>query len=430
MKTEAGARITEWGAAWIIRLRWVAVAGILAAPPIAGALGVELPALRFLMLASVVAGYNALLWRWSQKGRALPELVIHVQIVGDLLALTWLFHLSGLSGGAANPLLAMYAFHVVISAIVLSRAASFSYAGLAIALGALLALDGAGQAQIFGRLRSVPLVLAAQAAVLLILAHLASVVGDVLRRREASLVELNRNLAEQDRRKSQYVLMLGHGMLLRLQDIERALTTASEELPRDLPEATRGMLARVRQWVAGLRALVQDVVDLSRIRAASPPPKTVVYLPRLIYAGVADLQPQARENRVSIAVEVPPQVPPVEGDAAALSQALDNLLRNAISYSRPGGTVRASLRESDGTLELLVEDQGIGISAGDLPNIFEEFYRSESAREVEASGTGLGLAIVKYVVEQHGGQVRVESEEGKGSRFTLRLPALGSAGRR
>ena len=423
MKTETGALVTEWGVAWMVRLRWVAVAGILAAPPLAGALGVKLPALRFLMLGAAVAGYNALLRRWSRHGRALPELVIHVQILADLLALTWLFHLSG---GVTNPLLPMYGFHVVISAIVLSRAASFSYAGLAIALGAVLALGEKSSVQVFDRPPATAFVLAAQAAVLIILAYLASVVGDVLRRRETSLIELNRSLAEQDRRKSQYVLMLGHGMLLRLQDIERALTTASAELPGDLPEATRGMLARVRQWVAGLRALVQDVVDLSRIRAASAPVKTVVYLPRLIYAGVAELQAQAREKEVSLAVEVPPEVPPVQGDASALSQALDNLLRNAITYSRPGSTVRVSLRESDGTLELTVEDQGIGIPSRDIPHVFEEFYRSERAREVEASGTGLGLAIVKYVIEQHGGEVRVDSEEGKGSRFTLRLAALGS----
>jgi len=425
MKTEAGARVTEWGAAWLIRLRWIAVAGILAAPAVARALGVGLPVMRLLALATVVASYNGVLWRWSRQGRALPEAVIHVQIVADLLALSWLFHVSG---GVANPLLPMYGFHVVISAIVLSRAASFSYAGLGITLATILALEGASQAEVFDRPSSVPLVLAAQATVLLILAHLASVVGDVLRRREASLIELNRNLAEQDRRKSQYVLMLGHGMLLRLQDIERALATASEELPRDLPDATRGMLARVRQWVAGLRALVQDVVDLSRIRASSAPDMTLVYLPRLIYAGVAELQPQALEKKVSLAVEVPPEVPPVQGNASALSQALDNLLRNAITYSRPGGTVRVGLRERDGTIELMVEDQGIGISAGDISNIFEEFYRSERAREVETSGTGLGLAIVKYVVEQHRGEVRVESEEGRGSRFTLRLPALGSRG--
>lgn len=422
MRTEAGARVTEWGVAWLIRLRWIAVAGILAAPAVAWALGLRLATLRFLVLAAVVASYNALLWRWSRQGRAVPELLIHTQIVADVLALTWLFHLSG---GVENPLLPMYGFHVVISAIVLSRAASFLYAGVAVALAALLAASETNGVEVIDRPSSVPFVLAAQATVLFILAYLASVIGDVLRRREASLVELNRSLAEQDRRKSQYVLMLGHSMLLRLQDIERALTTASEELPRDLPDSPRGMLARARQWLSGLRALVQDVVDLSRIRATAAPAMSVVYLPRLIYQGVAELQLQAREKNVSFDVEVPPQVPPLNGNAPGLAQALDNLLRNAITYSRPGGTVRVSLAEKDGALELAVADEGIGIAARDLPHIFEEFYRAERAREVEASGTGLGLAIVKYVVEQHRGEVRVESEEGKGSRFTMRLTALG-----
>jgi signal transduction histidine kinase len=425
MKTEVGARVAEWGLAWMIRVRWIAAAGILAAPAAAGALDLRLPLVRFAVLAAVVAGFNALLWRWTRRGPAVPELPIHAQIVADLLALTWLFHLAG---GVGNPLLSMYAFHVVIAGILLSRAASFLYAGLAVGLVSLLARVNLAP-EVFERPRSVLVVVLAQAAVFLIIAYLASLIGEVLRRREASLVELNQSLAEQDRRKSQYVLMLGHSMLLRLQDIERALTTVGEELPRDLPESPKGLLARARQWLAGLRALVQDVVDLSRMRASPVPARSLVYLPRLVYKGVAELEPQAREKNVAFAVEMPPQVLPISGNAAGLSQALDNLLRNAITYSRAGGTVRVSLIESDGWIELAVEDEGIGISSADQAHIFEEFYRAGRAREVEASGTGLGLAIVKYVAEQHGGEVRVSSEEGKGSRFTLRLPGLGPASR-
>src|SRR5262249_42425872 len=112
----------------------------------------------------------------------------------------------------------------------------------------------------------------------------------------------------------------------------------------------------------------------------------------------------------------------IEGDCARIKQVLVNLLDNAIKYTPEGGAVSARARAEDHQAVLLVEDNGLGIPGEALPYVFERFYRVDKARSRRMGGTGLGLAIVKSIVTAHGGQVTVESDEGKGSRFRVTLP--------
>ena len=102
--------------------------------------------------------------------------------------------------------------------------------------------------------------------------------------------------------------------------------------------------------------------------------------------------------------------------------AVGNLVANAVSYSSPGSSVLVSARANDGSVDISVTDQGIGIPASDIDRIFERFYRVDPARHRSTGGTGLGLSIVKHVAATHGGEVRVWSVEGQGSTFTLTLP--------
>jgi len=112
----------------------------------------------------------------------------------------------------------------------------------------------------------------------------------------------------------------------------------------------------------------------------------------------------------------------VRGDRRQLVSALGNLLENACKYSDPGSTVSVTSMADGKWVEIAVRDQGIGIPASDLERVFERFYRVDRARSRETGGTGLGLAIVRHVAGNHRGEVRVESREGEGSVFTLRLP--------
>ncbi|MBZ5601661.1 MAG: PAS domain-containing protein [Acidobacteriia bacterium] len=113
----------------------------------------------------------------------------------------------------------------------------------------------------------------------------------------------------------------------------------------------------------------------------------------------------------------------VRGTRLRLEQALLNLMANAIKFNRPGGEVRVSAVESDGQVQIRIADTGVGIPSEDVPRIFERFYRVDKARSRQVGGTGLGLSIVKHVLERMNGQIRVESQLGRGSTFTLQLPA-------
>jgi two-component system phosphate regulon sensor histidine kinase PhoR len=106
-----------------------------------------------------------------------------------------------------------------------------------------------------------------------------------------------------------------------------------------------------------------------------------------------------------------------------LEQALTNLLANAVKFNRPGGEVRASAMREDNSVRVAVADTGIGIPSQELSRIFERFYRVDKARSRQVGGTGLGLSIVKHVTEAMGGSIEVSSQLGKGSTFTITLPA-------
>ena len=114
----------------------------------------------------------------------------------------------------------------------------------------------------------------------------------------------------------------------------------------------------------------------------------------------------------------------VLGNDLRLRQVISNLLGNAIKYTTEEGEINLAVCLEDSSVLLSVEDNGIGIPAGDLPYIFDKFYRVESDETIDIQGTGLGLSICKSVVEKHGGRIGVESAVGTGSVFQVALPAL------
>jgi signal transduction histidine kinase len=132
----------------------------------------------------------------------------------------------------------------------------------------------------------------------------------------------------------------------------------------------------------------------------------------------------AEDRNIALRCESEEQVS-VEGDRMRLKQVVVNLVDNAIKYTPAGGLVGVKVRASNSRALLEVNDNGVGIPAEALPHIFERFYRADKARSRQMGGAGLGLSIIKAIVTAHGGQVRVESVEGVGSRFLVELPIAG-----
>jgi|GEM_PF-810023 len=133
-------------------------------------------------------------------------------------------------------------------------------------------------------------------------------------------------------------------------------------------------------------------------------------------------EPVALSKNQMLDLALDPDLPDMMLDRRQIERVFLNLVSNAINYSPEGKTIRIRVAREDNSLVFSVTDEGMGISAGELPHVFERFYRSDRARQTRSSGSGLGLAIVKEIVELHGGTVAVQSEAGTGSTFTVRLP--------
>jgi two-component system, OmpR family, phosphate regulon sensor histidine kinase PhoR len=203
----------------------------------------------------------------------------------------------------------------------------------------------------------------------------------------------------------------------------RALAeTLLTALPDD-PEGGRRFAERIGREAERLDLLARALLDLSRVERGTldVEPVDLVGLAKEVADGYADL---AEERRVRLRTELQPQVS-LRGDRAQLGLLLSNLLDNALRHTAARGTVAVRLEAADGRAVLQVADTGEGIPAGELPRVFERFYRVDKARARQTGGTGLGLAIVRHVAEGHGGTVRVDSELGRGSTFTVSLPLAG-----
>lgn len=199
---------------------------------------------------------------------------------------------------------------------------------------------------------------------------------------------------------------------------------------RDDAPARERFLAIMAREAGRMNRLVADLLSLSRVEADERIRPTVeVDLARIASTVMAALAPLAEEAGVTLAasgLDAPAILP---GDADQLAQVVTNLLENAIKYSDAGASVELSLRRAEahpmvrGAAVLLdVRDTGEGIDPQHIPRLTERFYRIDSHRSRELGGTGLGLAIVKHIVNRHRGRLRIESETGKGSVFSVILP--------
>ncbi len=180
----------------------------------------------------------------------------------------------------------------------------------------------------------------------------------------------------------------------------------------------------IRSNAVRLGSIAADLLVLSELESGTDPPEPELISVRgVLESALATVKAEAQERDVKLDRDGIEDVY-VSGNRFRLEQALLNLVANAIKFNRPGGEVHVSARQDqDGRVAIVVADTGVGIPSEDLPRIFERFYRVDKARSRQVGGTGLGLSIVKHVVERMNGTVAVESQLGKGSTFTLVLPA-------
>jgi heavy metal sensor kinase len=189
-----------------------------------------------------------------------------------------------------------------------------------------------------------------------------------------------------------------------------------------LPGEVRETIGSALEETERLSKIVQGLLAVSRLDAGEAEMERVrLDLAELAVSTSEQMRLLAEDKNISLSCNAPAGVF-VEGDRSRLKQIVVNLLDNAINYTAPGGKVQLNVRASEGRAVLEVKDNGAGIPEDALPHIFERFFRTDKARSREMGGAGLGLSIVQAICIAHGGEVKVESTEGRGSRFSVRLP--------
>lgn len=197
-----------------------------------------------------------------------------------------------------------------------------------------------------------------------------------------------------------------------------------EALSDGVIEPDEETIGSLSEEAALLSRLVEDLQELSLAEAGKLKlNRRSQDIARLIKKAVAVVRGRAATKGVSLAVELP-ELPAVDIDPHRISQVLLNLLENAVAHTAEGGAVTLTAERWGGWVEVSVADNGEGIPAKDLPNIFERFYRVDKSRARATGGSGLGLTIAKRLVEAHGGKIKAQSEPGKGSRFSFTIPVF------
>jgi len=189
-----------------------------------------------------------------------------------------------------------------------------------------------------------------------------------------------------------------------------------------------GQVSRYGELIKGegkkLSAMVEQILEFAGANSGKRKYKLDPIDPdALIRRAVAECCSLIDEQHIDLEIDVGGDLPNIVGDEDSLTSALQNLIANAVKYRNGRGWVRVSAHNGDGTVKFSVEDHGIGISKSDLSHVFEPFFRSKAVVDAQIHGNGLGLALVKQIAEGHGGRVLADSEPGRGSKFTIELPA-------
>lgn len=427
---------------WLIKLRWIAACVVFLV--VGGCYFVLKPVLpfTFLYLGGAVLFLCNLLFSFynrkldltieSKDWQKRADRFANVQISTDLIMLAYLLHFAG---GLENPFIFFFIFHMVIASTLLSNRAAYLQATLAAGLFGMVILNEhlqllphyhlqnfISEERILNRsyfLGTYGILVVT----LYLTVYMATNIVNKLRARETELAVANEKLAQQDRLKSQYVLMVSHDLQSSLATIQNCLKVVSTGLTGQLPEKAREMVARAEQRTVYLLHFVKDLLDLSRIKAVRELEKAEFSLRELLFKVAEQLRPRAEEKRISLELKCPQGPCLLYANQDAIEELLMNLAINGIKYTPWGGKVGIETKEVEGMescLHTRVWDTGIGIPAEELPRIFDEFYRCKNAEAMEKEGTGLGLSIVKEILRAHQGEIWVESEIGKGTSFFLR----------
>jgi signal transduction histidine kinase/HAMP domain-containing protein len=234
--------------------------------------------------------------------------------------------------------------------------------------------------------------------------------------------EKSRQLEAANRHKSDFLARVSHDLRTPLNAIMGFTRIVLRRMEGQMPDLQKENLQKVVISSEHLLNLINGLLDLAKIDAGKMEVSADTFrIEDIINMTTTTVEPLLKDGRVRIVRDVPAGLPPLKTDRDKLKQILLNLLSNAAKFTEQG-EIRVAAWQENGNLKVAVSDNGIGMTPEALEHIFEEFQQAEKTTASKYGGTGLGLAIVKKFIDLMGGDIVVESEEGKGSRFTITLP--------
>jgi len=218
------------------------------------------------------------------------------------------------------------------------------------------------------------------------------------------------------------IAWVSHDLQTPLTSMRAILEALSDGIVED-PETVKRYLNTAQRDVRSLSVLIDDLFQMAQLDAGGfPLHRAEASLRDLVSDTLESFTELAKQQEVMLEGNVDSDVDPVMMDTQAIGRVLNNLISNALRHTSNRGRVSVWVRRATHGVEVTVSDTGTGIRAEDLPHIFERFYRGEKSRNRGTGGAGLGLAIARGIVQAHGGEIKVESQIGKGTQFTFHIP--------
>jgi signal transduction histidine kinase len=243
-----------------------------------------------------------------------------------------------------------------------------------------------------------------------------------LQKQDKALREANAQLKQKDRIKDEYVSRVTHDIKGHLAAITNCLHVANDTSSHPLSELQANFLGRAINRTQQVTEFVKELLNLTQMRLSGRFDVSPFSLPETIAKALAAVENKAQDKSITVTSEIDPSVGDIVGNEFSIGEMISNLLFNAAKYTPEGKSIHLAAATGDGHVQVAVSDTGIGIPADEVDHVFDEFFRASNVAQSPTEGTGLGLSIVKQIVDRHGGEISVTSEEGQGTTFTVRLP--------
>lgn len=420
--------------AWSIHLRWMAVA-VFSLTIILSKYTFELD-LQYASILKVLislAGINLtyyIIFKLVKEFTFLAEMIfLTIHIIVDLLILTALINLTG---GMENPLYLFYLIHVILASIILPRRLPYVVATFVVLLfSSLLFFEHIGIVKyhsIFDTIRTKNemynyLVFTIFTITIYICTYITTTFMKFFRTSKIEIDILNKKLIKADQEKTVFFRYASHELKSPIVAVKSAIDGVINICKgMDNPKAYN-IMQRASSRASQMLDIINELLELSRNREFKPfTSNEQIDIYAQLKEAINNEIDQANARGIELLFDIDDSKPVLSGRQMDFEKVFSNLISNAIRYNVENGKINVMSKCENSNIIIKISDTGIGIPKKDQSKVFSEFYRSENAKQHISFGTGLGLSLVKQIIENYHGTIKVDSEAGKGTTFTIRLP--------